>query len=80
MNLRKLCRKRGYEWTPEVERKYKFLLRSARVKNYEQEEVDKILVKILRGNKTILSRRKSERLPLAIRSVESVLKRQVERK
>lgn len=80
MKLLDLCRKRNYEWTPEVERNYKFLLRSAKIKNYEQEEVDKILVRILRNNKTILSKRKSERLMLAIQSVGNVLKSQVERK
>lgn len=80
MSLSELCRKRGYEWTPEVERKYKFLLRSARIKGYEEKEINKILVRVLRSNKTILSKRKSERLVLAIQSVENVLKNQIKRK
>lgn len=80
VKLLELCRKRGYIWTPDLDRKYKFLLRSAKIKGYEKEEVDKIIVQLLRNNKTILSKRKSERLGLSIKSVENVLKNQVKRK
>ena len=80
MELRELCRKKGYEWTPEIERKYKFLQRSARIKNYEEKAIDAILTELLRKNKSILVRNKSERLKLAIQSVEMVMKRQIQRK
>lgn len=80
MELHELCRKRGYEWTPEIERRYKFLQRSARIKNYEEKEIDRIISELLRKNKSILAKRKSERLKLAIQSVELVMKRQVQRK
>lgn len=80
MNLSKLCKKRGYKWTPEIDRKYKFLQRSAKIKNYTEDEVEKILVDVLQKNKYILSRKKSERIPLAIQAVEIVLKKQIPRK
>lgn len=80
MDLMKWCKKKGYVWTPEIERKHKFLLRSARIKNYSEKETNEIIYKVLRTNKYILTRKKSERLALAIQSVETVLKRQVARK
>lgn len=80
MALKKYCRQKNYKWSPEIDRKYKFLLRSAKIKNYDSPKIDKIILKLLKKNKYILSRRKSERLNLAIQSVEIVLKRQITRK
>lgn len=80
MSLDELCRRKGYAWTPEIDRKYKFLKRSARIKNYNEDEIEKILVDVLRNNKYILTRKKNERIELAIQSVEIVLKKQVPRK
>lgn len=80
MELRELCKKRGYIWTPDLVRQYKFLQRSARIKNYDDSEIDRIISEVLRKNKYILTRKKSERLKLAMQSVEIVLKKQIQRK
>ncbi|GGG32848.1 hypothetical protein GCM10007425_29380 [Lysinibacillus alkalisoli] len=80
MDLRGFCYKKGYIWSPEVERQYQFLLRSARIKNIESQEIDEIIYKLLRTNKYILTRRKSERLSATIKSVEIVMKTQIPRR
>jgi len=80
MMFRDFCKKRKYFWSAEVERKYKFLLRSAKIKKYNQSEIDTILIDVLQKNKRILLMKKRERLEVAIDSVEVVLKNQIRRK
>lgn len=80
MTAQEFCKKRKYPWTPEIERKYKFILRSAKIKNYSQKEVDQIIIDLLQKNKHILGKKRSERLKTALSAVEIVLKNQVKRK
>lgn len=80
MTAQEFCKKRKYPWTPEIERKYKFILRSAKIKNYSQKEVDQIIIDLLQKNKHILGKKRSERLKVALSAVEIVLKNQVKRK